>query len=74
LIDIPPNFFFIGMENMGAVFVNIDALLFFRVYIAANMGTPVDHKAFFPIFSRFVRKHGRKETGTNQKIIVRHLQ
>ena len=58
LRDIIPYFLIIRMENMCAIFMNMDFLNLFRIYISCNIRTLVDHKNRFSRFLCFMRKYG----------------
>ena len=57
LVDIIPYFFIAGMEDMSAVFMNVDAVLLFAVNIAADMVSSIYYKALFATIFCFVGKY-----------------
>ena len=50
LIDIVPDFFVRRVENVGAIGMDIDAILVFAVNVSANMRTAFEDKAGFSFF------------------------
>ena len=47
LVDIIPHSFVVGMEDMGAVLVHVDAVKLFTVDIAADMAAALQNEAAF---------------------------
>ena len=57
LIHIVPNSFIIRMEDMGAIYMDMDALYLFRIYIPPNVTALIHHKDFLPCPYRFTGKY-----------------
>lgn len=58
------------VEDVRAVFVNVDPLDLLGVHVARDMRTAVDDEAALPELVRLVREHGAGETGSYDKVIV----
>lgn len=65
-----PDFFVVGMEDVGSILMNVNALHIFAIDISTQMRAFVNYKAFLSLFSRFVSKCCSKEARTNYEIIV----
>ena len=61
------------MKNMGTVLMYPDALNFFRVNIAGNMVSLVNHQTFFAMQGSLPGKHRAKEPRPYNQIIILHL-
>lgn len=57
LIHIVPNLGIIGVENMRAVLVDLNALDFLRIDISGNMVTLINDQHRFPVCFRLLRKN-----------------
>ncbi len=57
------------MENMRTVAVNLNALNFFRIDIAADMVPAVNHQNLLACPFGFLCKHCSVQTGTDNQII-----
>ena len=58
------------VEDVSAVFVNVDALDLLGVHVARDMRTAIDDEAALPELVRFVREHGAGEAGSHDEIVV----
>ena len=70
--DIVPDLFIIGVENMSAVAVNLNALHLFSVDITANMISLINYKDGLTRFLCLLGKSGTKKTRAYNQIIVSH--
>ena len=69
-IYIFPHLSVIGMENMGAVLMHVNAFYLFRVYISRNIRALVNNQDFFAGRLCLMGKHStEKACANNQKII-----
>lgn len=73
LIDIIPHLSIGGMENMGPIGMNMDALFFLTINISAQMFPAVNNKTFFPFFLSLMSKHTAKESAAHNQIIIFHI-
>ena len=58
------------MEDVCAVFVNVDSLDLLGVHVARDMRTAIDDEAALPELVCLVREHGAGEAGSYDKVIV----
>ena len=70
LIHIVPYVLVAGMEDMGPVFVNVDAVSFFAVNVAACMVPAFDDKAFFARLRHLVGGDAPEEAAADDEVIV----
>lgn len=70
LIHIVPNVLVAGVEDMGPVFVNVDAVSFFAVNVAACMVPAFDDKAFSARLCHLVGEDAAEEAAADDKVIV----
>ena len=73
LRDIIPYFFVIGMENMRAIFMDIDSFNFFSVNVTSNIGPFIHYQNCFTMSLGLMGKDGAVQTRSNYQIIVFHL-
>ncbi len=59
-----------GVEDMGAVFVDINAFDILAIYIATEVGAFVNDEAFLACLTGFVGEGGAEEAGAYYQIIV----
>ena len=71
-VYIAPDRFVVGVENMGAVFVKINALHLFGVHIAADVASPVNDQDLLPRIRRLTGKHRAVKSRADHQIIVFH--
>ena len=69
-IHIVPNPIVIGVEDMGAVFVHLNALHLFAVDISGNVIPLVHHKNGKALVGCLAGKHGTKQSCTDYQIII----
>ena len=69
-VDKIPNLPAAGMEDMGAVFMDMDALGLFTVNVPAQMIPFFQHQTFFSLFSCKIREHSGKQAAPHQQIVV----
>lgn len=55
---------------MGAIGMDVNAILVLTVNITANMETAFEDKAGFSFFMHFMSKDAAKKAGTNNQIVV----
>ena len=60
------------MENVGTIFVDLNAFHFFRIDVAADVRTLVDHQNAFACIGRLPGKDCAKESCADDKIIIFH--
>ena len=72
--DIVPDLLVIGMEDMGAIDMDVDALHFLCIHIARDVGPLVDHQHLFSGIGSFPGEHSAIQTGTDHQMIVFHHQ
>ena len=70
LVHILPHGLVVGVEDMRAVAVHIDALHILGVDVARDMIALIDDQTLFACLFGLVGKHGTEQTGTNDKIII----
>ena len=58
------------MEDVRAVFVNVDSLDLLGVHVARDMRTAIDDEAALPELVRLVCEYGAGEAGSYDKVIV----
>ncbi len=64
LIDIIPNFFFRSMENMRAIFMDLNTFYFFGIDVTCNVVSFFDNLYFYP-FSCLMKKDRTEQPCTN---------
>ena len=69
-IDIRPDILIARVEDVRAVLVDVDAILFFAVNIAADMITVLQHQHRLARLLRLMRKDRTKKTAAHNQIIV----
>ena len=57
LVHIVPNSLIIRMEDMGAIYMDMDALYFFRIYIPRDVTALIHYKNFLPRLHHFTGKY-----------------
>ena len=65
-----PYFLIVGMENMSAVFMDMDSFHIFCIYIAGNIGPLVNHKDRLARRLCLLGKNSTEQTGAYNQIIV----
>lgn len=70
LIDVVPNSFVAGVEDMRTIPMNVDAFNFFGVTVASDMVSFVNNKNFFACRPSLLCKGGTEDSGTYYKEIV----
>ena len=60
------------MEDVGAVFVDVDAGNGFGVDVAGDMAAAVDHQAALAGLGQFPGEDRAVQTGTDDQIIIGH--
>ena len=73
LVDIIPCLPAVGMENMSAIAVNLNALYLLGVDIAANVTAPLQHQNGLSIFLHLLGKCRAIKPRTHHKIIIMHV-
>lgn len=68
-----PNLFIRGMEDMGTIFMDIDALDVLAIDIAAKMRTLVDDKAALPPAMSHTGESGTIDASSNNQMVVRFI-
>ena len=69
LSHVIPHFLIVGVEDVRAVFVDVDAFHFFRIDIACHLRTTVDDHHALSGFLCLVGKHCTEQSGTDNEII-----
>ena len=69
-VDEIPDVLVIRMEDMGPIFVHVNAFYLFTINIPTELGTLVDDKAFLPVFMGEISEGRTEEPGTDDKVIV----
>ena len=72
-VHIIPHLFVVGVKNMCAVAMHLNALDFFGINIARNVAALVNYKALFARLGGFVGKHSAVQPGANDQIIIHGL-
>ena len=72
LVDVVPDFLVVGVEDVGAVAVDVDALNAFGIDIAGNVVPLVHHQAGLAGGGGFVGKDCAVQAGADNQIIVLH--
>ena len=70
LVDVVPHAPVAGVEDMGAVLVDVDAVDLLGIDIAGDMIALVDDEALLACLLCFVREHGTGETSADDEVIV----
>ena len=70
LVHIVPHLLVVGVEDVGAVFVDVDALHLFGIDVAGDVVALVDHQAGAPGLGGFVGKHRAEQSGADDQIII----
>ena len=70
LIDIRPDVFIARVEDVRAVLVDVDAILFLAVDIAAHMIPALQHQHRLARLLRLMRKDRAKQAAANDQIII----
>ena len=73
LIHIIPHLFVVGVKNMRAVAMHLNALDILSENIARNVAALVNYKALFARLGGFVGKHSAVQPGANDQIIIHGL-
>ena len=75
LTNVLPNFFVAGVEDVGAILVNLNAFNFFGEDVAADVAALFDNETTLAALGSFVGKHGAEKTGADDEVVimVRHL-
>ena len=68
-----PNLLVGSVENMCAVFMDVNTLDLFTINVASQMGAFVNHKAGLACLTCLVGEGGTEEAGTNDEIVVFHF-
>ena len=68
-VDVGPHLLIVGVEDVRAVAVNVDALHRLGVGVAGNMAAPVNDKAFPPRIRHFAGKHRAEQAGAHDEIV-----
>ena len=68
--NIIPDFFIVGMENMGTVFMHVDAFHVFCINIAGNIGPLVNDKDRLACRFCLLGKNSAEQTGAYNQIIL----
>ena len=71
--DVVPDFFVVGMENMGAVLVDVDALDVLGIDVAGDVRALVDDQHAFAVRLCLVGKNRTVQPGTDYQIIIHIL-
>ena len=69
-VHIFPYLFIAGMENVGSVFVDLDALDFLRIDVTCYMAAFFDNKACFPGFFEFMRENRPVQACSHDQKII----
>ena len=69
-VHVGPDFAVIGVEDVGAVAVDGNALAQVAVYVAARVGPAVDDKAPAACFAGLVGKDGTEKAGADNQVVV----
>ena len=70
LVDVLPHSLVVGVEDVGAVAVDVDALHLFGVDVACDMTALVDDEAALAGFLGLMGKYRAVQASANDKIIV----
>ncbi len=73
LVDVVPDFPVRGMENVGAVGVDVDAVFLLAVNVAADVAALVEDEAGFALLFGFVGEHGAEEAGADDEVVIVHV-
>lgn len=65
-----PNGAIVCMKDMQAVHMDLDASLFFAVYITRDVGSLVDSHAFLAGFCHTFSKHCAEQARTYNEIVI----
>ena len=71
--DVVPHFFVVGMENMRAVLVDVDALDVLGVDVARDVGALIHDEHGLAVGLGLMCKNGAVQTGTDNQIIIYHI-
>ena len=72
LSDVIPYFLIRCVENMCAIFMNIDIQNRFRINVAGNVFSSVNHKYPSASFVHLICEHRPEQSGADDQIIVPH--
>ena len=70
LVDILPDRLVRGVEDMGAILVDMDALHRVGITVAADVLPALHHQTAFSLLMGLMGKHGTKESGPNNQIVI----
>ena len=65
LLDVVPDLFVAGMEDVGSIAVYLDTLDFLRIDVPCDMGAAVDDEYRPAAFVRFMGEYRAEEAGAD---------
>ena len=70
LVDVVPHAPIAGVEDVGAILVDVDTVDLLGIDIAGDMIALVDDEALLARLLGFVREHGAGKAGADDEVIV----